>query len=184
MEMSRLDQSEATGFYPKVIPSVGWALANIINLATESENDFADFQWFAQGLNCKLYVHDIITIVENLLACIEDVRQIKKENQECQSPFSDSTGTVDPDTCGRETIESLKMSYIDLLKPVHQQWHHMTLWTMVKKGDCILESDISPNQDLEYLGKLELLDIIYFYSFMLRIFTFLNPTVGSWNALY
>ncbi|KAJ4970715.1 hypothetical protein NE237_003814 [Protea cynaroides] len=179
LEMPKLDQSEITGFCPQEIPAVGWALANIINLAIESENDSADSQRFAQGLDCKLYVHVIITVAENLLACFQAVGQTEKGNHDCQSSIDDSRGTVDPDTCGTERIGSLKMSYIDLLKPVHQQWHLTTLLTIVNKDDFILESDTSPDQSLEYLGRLELLDIVYFYSYMLRIFSYLNPTLGS-----
>ncbi|XP_043697207.1 E3 ubiquitin-protein ligase UPL7 [Telopea speciosissima] len=176
LEMSKLDQSEVAGCCPKEIPAVGWALANIINLATESDNDSADSQQFAQGLNCKLYIHVSITVAENLLACFQAVGQIKKGNHGCQNTIDDSRGTVDPDSCVTEIIGSLKMSYIDLLKPVHLQWHLMTLLTIVNKDDFILEPDNSPD---EYLGKLELLDIVYFYSYMLRIFSYLNPTVGS-----
>ncbi|KAF8403185.1 hypothetical protein HHK36_011282 [Tetracentron sinense] len=180
VEMSKLDQSKASGSCPKGMPHVGWALANIVNLATEHENDCLDPGRFTQGLNFTLYVHVVCIYAEKLLASLENVGWIMKENQEFLGNVETAVDTVEPDIWGRETIfGSLKMSYIDLFKSIYQQWHLMKLLAMMKKNDLIQETDILlPNQSQPYLGKLELLDISYFYSFMLRIYSSLNPMGG------
>ncbi|CAH1452099.1 unnamed protein product [Lactuca virosa] len=56
------------------------------------------------------------------------------------------------------------MSYKDLLNPVCQQWHLMKLLTLENNS-------------------YELTDVAYYYSSMLRIFTILNPVVGSMPIL-
>ncbi|KAK9289440.1 hypothetical protein L1049_007595 [Liquidambar formosana] len=72
---------------------------------------------------------------------------------------------------------------MDLFRPVHQQWHLMKLLATLKKDAKIHEAYTPTPKNLEYMGKLELLDIAYFYSYMLRIFAVLNPTAGSLPVL-
>ncbi|XP_077245758.1 ubiquitin-protein ligase 7 [Tasmannia lanceolata] len=166
LEMSKLDQSKVTGFHPEVIPCAGWALANIINLATEYDNESGDSICFVQGLDCRLYVHVVTSMSENVLCWLENVGQIK--NRESDGYMGKYDSSINPDILERESsFGSLKMSYIDLFKPVHQQWHLLRLLDAIK------------NERLDYSGKLELLDIAFFYSYMLQIFYSLNPLGGS-----
>ncbi|XP_021908653.1 E3 ubiquitin-protein ligase UPL7 isoform X3 [Carica papaya] len=154
-----------------VIPPVGWALANIICLVTGSESDSSGFN---QDLDCASYVHVVITLAENFLPWIDNVGC----KDHCNFDISaEPTGTIFHED---ETIcKSLKMSYMDLLRPVCQQWHLAKLLATSREvasahGDKTLSTN-NPN----YLWKLELLDITYFYSQMLRIFKELNPAAGQ-----
>lgn len=171
-----MNQSEFH-FSSKVIPPVGWVLANIIFLASGSENGSADSGRFSQGLDYASYVHGVITLAENLLGLIENVGWIKKEAQDMQSDVY-----VD---ClhGNETTHGLKMSYMDLLRPVCQQWHLTNLLALMKTYSFTHNIETMPPNNIEYFQKLELLDVAYFYSYLLRIFCVLNPTLGSLPVL-
>ena len=166
----------------KAVPQVSWALANVICLATGSENDCVDQGQFTQGLNHTSYVHVVNILAENLLDWLEDVGWIRKDNQEiqenvetCANPIDIACSTTDT------TYGPIKMSYMDLFRPVCQQWHLMKLLAILKNVAFICDSSLPNN--LEYSGKLELLDIAYFYSYMLRIFSVLNPVVGPLPVL-
>lgn len=165
----------------KAVPQVSWALANVICLATGSENDCVDQGQFTQGLNHTSYVHVVNILAENLLDWLEDVGWIRKDNQEIQENVETCANPIDiacsPDT----TYGPIKMSYMDLFRPVCQQWHLMKLLAILKNVAFICDSSLPNN--LEYSGKLELLDIAYFYSYMLRIFSVLNPVVGPLPVL-
>lgn len=165
----------------KAVPQVSWALANVICLATGSENDCVDQGQFTQGLNHTSYVHVVNILAENLLDWLEDVGWIRKDNQEIQENVETCANPIDiacsPDT----TYGPIKMSYMDLFRPVCQQWHLMKLLAILKNVALICDSSLPNNP--EYSGKLELLDIAYFYSYMLRIFSVLNPVVGPLPVL-
>nr|DAD48727.1 TPA_asm: hypothetical protein HUJ06_018664 [Nelumbo nucifera] len=184
LEMPKLDLSKIPGCCTEVIPCVGWALANIINLATESVNDSVNPGRFAQDLKCTLYVHVVGIIAENLLVMLDNVGKTRKESHEYIDTIDDSTEAVNPGDLGNEMNRSLKISYIDLLKPVHQQWHLMTLLAKINK-DVYIQGigTSSPNRSPPYPGNLRFLDISYFYSYMLRIFSSLNPIGGPLPVL-
>jgi ubiquitin-protein ligase E3 B len=175
-EMSEIHYSS------EVIPSVGWALANIVCLTTEAGNDSVDLGSFNQGLDCASYVHVVITLAENLLGWIENVGWVRKEKQDVQIDVS--VEPIDRSLCETETTHgSLKMSYIDLLRPVCQQWHLTNLLAIMKTDSYTHGAETTPPNNIERLGKFELLDIAYLYSYMLRIFSVLNPTLGSLPVL-
>ncbi|KAL5704766.1 HECT-type E3 ubiquitin transferase [Ranunculus cassubicifolius] len=178
LEMSLLDRPSNREVK---IPSVGWALANILNLATESENNSSESGKFSQGINCRVYLHVVTIVAENLLSWLESVKWAK-HNHDC----IDNANVVnnDPDIWDKKTtFGSLKLSFIDLLKPIVQPWHLLTLLAMTKKKISIESTDISTNMILEKsgndIGDLKLLDIAYFYSYMLRVLKILNPLTGS-----
>ncbi|PON56137.1 HECT domain containing protein [Parasponia andersonii] len=170
-QISEINQSKVP-FCPKVIPPVGWALANIICLATRGENGSLDSGWRNQGLDHALYVHVVVILAEDLLVRLENVGCTKKANELVDTTFVESEATHD----------SLIMSYMDLFKPVCHQQHLTDLLAIVGRDDCTQGLETSSNKDL-YFGKLEFLDIAYFYSYLLRIFSFLNPTVGPLYVL-
>lgn len=177
IEMSEMDQSEIHSS-SKVIPPVGWALSNIICLATGSENDSVDPGRFIQGLDYASYVHVVITLAENLLGWLENVEWMRKEKQDDLIDVS-----AEPiDTILHETERmhgSLKMSYMDMFRPICQQWHLKSLLAIIDTDSHTQSAKTVPPNNIECLRKFELLDIAYFYSFMLRIFTVFNPTFGS-----
>ncbi|KAL6988296.1 E3 ubiquitin-protein ligase upl7 [Sarracenia purpurea var. burkii] len=161
------------------MPQVGWLLANVLCLATVSENNFGIPGKFTQGLDYVSYIHVVIILSENLLTCLENTGWIGKENQQFDSRFETFAESIDTQLFGTQTYcESLKMSYIDFFKPVYQQWHLMKLLALEKEVS-VYGVDNSVPDNLESQGKCHLLDVAYYYSYMLRIFSVLNPVVGS-----
>lgn len=168
---------------PKVIPPVGWALANIICLATGGESDSVDPGGFHQELDCASYVRAVNSLAENLLSRLENVDSVQ-ENQDLQSEVETSEKPSCTVSCETEmTHGSIKLSFLDMLRPVSQQWHLTDLLAIVNKLGHTQGSETMTPKRLEYSGTLELLDIVHFYSFMLRMFSFLNPRVGSLPVL-
>lgn len=167
-EMLKMDQSDRHDSQ-KAIPPIGWALTNIICLATGSENGFVD------TLDHPSYVQVVITLAENLLAWVDNVGWVKEKK--------DLQGNVETSAAGIDAVlhdnESLNITYMELFRPVCQQWHLMKLLEIAKTG----ATSCAAANDKKYLGKLELLDIAYFYSYMLRIFSVFNPMVGSLPVL-
>ena len=180
--MSEINQSNVP-FCPKVIPPVGWALASIICLATGGENGSLDSGWHNQNLDYVLYVRVVVILAEDLLARLENVGCIEKENQETQGDNENFATPTDTTFGESETAHhSLIMSYMDLFKPICQQQHLKDLLAMIGKDGCTQGLENLTHNDL-YFGKLQFLDIAYFYSYLLRIFSFLNQTVGVLNML-
>lgn len=178
-DMSKLGPSGVPSCSSELIPCAGWALANIISLAAEYDNGSGLPGHFVRGLDCGVYVLAVTTLSENLMQWLANVRQMQ-ENDEV--PYDESTETVHLDnSLGDAAFGSFRMSYIELLKPLHQQWHLMKLLAMVNK-DVLRkeEADIFlANQKLEYSEKLGFVDIAVFYSCILQIFSSLNPLGGS-----
>ena len=176
-----MDQSEIHSSF-KVIPPVGWALSNIMCLATGSENDSVDPGRFIQGLDHASYVHVVITLAENFLGWLENVEWMRKEKQDDLVDVS-----AEPiDTILQETERmhgSLKMSYMDMFRPICQQWHLKSLLAIIGTDSHTQSAETVPPNNIECLKKFELLDIAYFYSYMLRIFTVFNPAFGSLPVL-
>ncbi|KAJ1691760.1 hypothetical protein LUZ63_015915 [Rhynchospora breviuscula] len=133
-EISRLQSSEKEALFAHKIPYPAWLLANIINLPTDSGHMTADF-------DCQLYIQAVNCTSSNLLKHLETNKE-----------------SVD------EIINDVKLSYVDLLKPVHQQWHLTKLLSLSKGGNSLI-------------------DVIQFYYYMLQFFCVLNPVIGSMSIL-
>ncbi|KAF3624115.1 E3 ubiquitin-protein ligase UPL7 [Capsicum annuum] len=171
-DMSDMDQMTST--HDRVLPPVGWALGNIIYLATSSESNIIDFGKLVNGLDRQSYVHVVIMLAEKLLAQIERAGWVRNENQQVQSDGN----SVEAET----TFGSLKMSYVDLFKPVCLQRHLMELLVLEKDGP-VQRAESLPSCGAESAGSCELLDVAYYYSWMLRIFSILNPVLGAMPVL-
>lgn len=167
----------------KMLPHVAWALANVICLATGSESSSMDLGMFTPDLDYSSYVRVVTILAEDLIAWFEKVKWTREENHEIQVNYDDSVGSVDalvPEK--QKSYISLNTSYLDLFRPICQQWHLMKLLT-VGNNSSSHEADNPPPENLEPLGKHELRDVAFFYSYMLRIFSILNPVVGSLPVL-
>ncbi|KAJ6840077.1 E3 ubiquitin-protein ligase UPL7 [Iris pallida] len=179
-EMLKLEHSESPYSEAMEVSCSGWALANIINLATDYNNDQDDSRCFIQDLDCRLYVQVMNCISENFLNWLESVVGFMSKNND-DSLEKDDSSFHDTDPTKSSNLKSL---YMDLLKPVHQQWHLRKLLAMVKENATVQDVNISAaNKDFEYLGNFELLWVVSFYYYMLRIFSFLNPFIGSMPIL-
>ncbi|KAK4348442.1 hypothetical protein RND71_031197 [Anisodus tanguticus] len=171
-DMSNMDQMMSSS-HNRVMPPVGWALGNFIYLATGSESNILDSGKLVSGLDRQSYVRVAITLAEELLAQIERAGWVRKENQEVQG---------DGNSVEAKTFGSLKMSYMDLFKPVCLQRHLMELLVLEKDG-LIQRAESLPSCRAESSGSCELLDVAYYYSWMLRIFSILNPVLGAMPVL-
>ncbi|KAL9332033.1 hypothetical protein ACSQ67_001643 [Phaseolus vulgaris] len=177
MEMSGFIKSEIPVSF-KAIPPVGWALANIICLATVNENES-----FNQGLDHGLYVHVVITLSEALLACLDNIGWVRKKKKALQTDVENSTQSIDAvQHEGEATDESLILSYMDQFRPICQQWHLKILLASIDR-DSNNKAATVLSSSLECLGNLELCDIALFYSNLLRIFSVLSPIRGSLSVL-
>lgn len=175
--MSELVKSEIPVSF-KAIPPVGWALANVICLATGNEKES-----FNQGLDYALYARVVITLAGALLVCLDNIGWIRKKKKALQTDVESSTLPVDADLHeGEATNESLIMSYMDQFKPVCQQWHLKNLLASIDT-DATNKAETVLSNSLECLGKLELCDVALFYSNLLRIFSALSPIRGSLSIL-
>ncbi|KAJ9555073.1 hypothetical protein OSB04_009687 [Centaurea solstitialis] len=172
-KLNNLEQSSS----PKMLPPVGWALANVICLAVGVDSNSEDSGKFTQGLDYASYLRVVIILAKNLVTWFEGVGWIREENQAVQVNGEPLAELVD--TIPFQSQKLSNISYTDLLKPVCQQWHLMKL-LILDKGSSIQKVDNSLPETPE---KCELTDVAYFYSYMLRIFTTLNPVVGSMPIL-
>ncbi|XP_020091856.1 E3 ubiquitin-protein ligase UPL7 isoform X2 [Ananas comosus] len=175
-EISKLEQSEEYSSCVEAIPYSGWALANVINLAIDYDDKSAVSGNFVQGLDCRFYIHVVNCLSQNFLYVIEKMKALMKkddgESSGARDPFSQA---VDSDNSNLHPL-----LYIDLLKPVYQQWHLRKLLMMTKENISTGTHDSNGSKrSLEEYGNFKLLNIICFYYYMLRIFSFLNPFVGS-----
>lgn len=173
--MSKLQHSENLQSPGKLIPSCGWALANIIDLVTECCNNNCESGNFIYGLDFSLYVQVVNCISENLIDCFGNVG-ILTRREHGYVEIGDSSSQDNSSVKDNE----LKPSYLDLLSSVYQQWHLRKLLASLEKSKQNQQTySCSSNQDTEGIGNLRLIDIVYFYNFLLRIFSCLNPTGGS-----
>ncbi|KAL5740695.1 hypothetical protein ACOSQ2_029875 [Xanthoceras sorbifolium] len=180
-EMSGMNQLET--HHSNGIPPVGWALANIICLAT-SDNDLVDSGGFNQDLDHASYVQVLITLSVNLLAWQDSVGLTKKENLNLQDNVETSLGGIGAISHENESIcGPLKISCMDLFRPICQRWHLTKLVAIAKTDASFHGAETRPANNSKHVRKLELLDIAYFYSYMLRIFSVFNPTFGALPVL-
>ncbi|CAN0879983.1 E3 ubiquitin-protein ligase UPL7 [Linum grandiflorum] len=156
-----------------VIPPVGWTLANIVGLTASTEKDFSGPGGIFQDTDYVFYVRVVAKLSDNLLSWFSDGGW-----SEHQDPQVNADTSVKPVKFfhENEAAQALITSYVELLKPIFQQWHLKKL-LLVTKVAASAESS-SPS----YPRPLELIDIAYFYSYMLRIFSVLNP-MGSLPVL-
>ncbi|XVE76066.1 hypothetical protein DITRI_Ditri12bG0142900 [Diplodiscus trichospermus] len=180
-KMSDIDQSSMDCSL-KVIPPVGWALSNIISLFAGSENDFLDSGALKQDQEYVSYIHVVTILADNLLAWLHNAGWNEKGNQNLEGSDGDYELPVSMQENGT-AYGSLKTSFLELFRPVCQQWHLKKLLEISKRYAHTDEANIIPPNNLECLGNLELLDIAYFYSYMLRIFAAFNPMIGPLPVL-
>lgn len=173
--MSKLQHSENIQSIGDIVPSCGWALANILDLVTECSSDTFDSGNFMQGLDCSLYVQVVNCISENLLNGLGNAGILTRRDHGYVGkgyPFSLDNSS--------EKCNEQRLSYLDLLSPVHQQWHLRKLLSLSEKSKQNQQTNsCASSQDTEGIGNLRLIDTVYFYNFMLRIFSSLNPISGS-----
>ncbi|PIN11132.1 E3 ubiquitin protein ligase [Handroanthus impetiginosus] len=176
-EISEIDQLEVTS---KKMPRVGWALANIVYLATGSDMSALESGKFTEDLDYASYLHVVISLADNLLASLENFGWITRKNEEIQvsnDPDAESSFHMDETTC-----EFSKLSYMDLFRPVCQQWHLKKLLAFEKDASVCGTNNL-PSCNQECSLKFGLLDIAYYYSCMLRLFSTLNPVLKSLPVL-
>ncbi|KAK9755521.1 hypothetical protein RND81_01G031600 [Saponaria officinalis] len=177
VEYSRMDFSEAS--CPNNMPCAGWALANIISLATLCENSSTEANTFSPGLDIAGYVKVLNILAENLLTTTENNGFSHKEQVELGEVGGNSSGSVSLCLYLRDTTFG-SISYIDLLKPICQQWHLLRL--MAALGGSNKSAAQLSKMDVRRVKVLELHDITLLYSHMVRIYSFLNLT-GSLPVL-
>ncbi|KAH7673883.1 HECT domain-containing protein [Dioscorea alata] len=178
-EMSKLDHLEASSSPHCGISLSGWALVNIINLATESHDNLYSSGCFLEGLDYKLYLHVINCLSQNFLGFLGKGGQfLQRVNNDCQELGDCSSEVIRSDICSR-----VKTTYVSLLKPIYQQWHLLKLLALVKKEGPAQEiNTYAAHVCVEYCGNMELQDIVYLYYDMLRIYSILDP-FGSLSIL-
>lgn len=138
--------------------------------------------WFIQGLDYASYVHVVITLAENFLGWLENVGWMRKEKQD--DIIDVSAEPIDTILHETETMYgSAEISYMDMFRPISQQWHLKNLLAIMNVDSHTQSAETVPPNNIERSEKFELLDIAFFYSYMLRIFSVLNPTFGSLPVL-
>ncbi|XP_051152386.1 E3 ubiquitin-protein ligase UPL7 [Andrographis paniculata] len=169
-EMSEMDQLEVTS---RKMPQVGWALANIVYLAS------LDSGKFSEGLDFASYLQVVILLTEKLLTSLGGLQQIRRKDEDIQggNDSSSESGLVFDDTSVFP-----KLTYMDMLKPAYQQWHLKKLLAFAKDASVCVAGDF-PSGCLKPQGKYGLLDIAHYYSCMLRLFSTLNPVIKSLPVL-
>ncbi|KAF8042732.1 hypothetical protein BT93_A1151 [Corymbia citriodora subsp. variegata] len=178
-DMSDVHQ-QGTLCWHKAIPPVGWALANVICLMTGNDNGSLDTPIFCQDVEHGLYVRIVITLAENFLDWIDNGRSFRKENQRCECDCGTFEGSTDFSIFKKESIAGLsERSYVELLRPVYHQSHLTHLLAVLSTDTSAQGAEILASENLDNLGKLQLVHISYFYSYMLRLFSVLNPVAGS-----
>lgn len=178
-EISKLDRLEASSSPHSGISLSGWALVNIINLATECHDNLCSSGCFLEGLDHKLYLHVINCLSQNFLGFLGKGGQLlQRVNNDCQELGDCSSEVIESDICSR-----VKTTYVNLLKPIYQQWHLLKLLASVKKEGPAQETNTyGALKCVEYCGNMELLDIVYLYYDILRIYSILDP-FGSLSIL-
>ncbi|CAD5325662.1 unnamed protein product [Arabidopsis thaliana] len=135
------------------------------------ETDFMDPQESNPEMFYVLYVHVIVTLAENLLSQVESVG------------IQDIHLDIEATSNETEKGNSVKISFVEMLRPVCQQWHLAKLLAASGKEIRVIadkDASTSSKKGSETLG---LLDIARLYSCMLRIFCVMNPVLGPLPVL-
>lgn len=174
-ELIKLEQLEVSAVVSSIIPYSGWALGNIVYLAT-NHDDLSNSGCFIPGLDFCLYVDAINCISQNLL---EDLEKSKEMSRSVGNTafHADTSFPEEEDT---ENSCAMRTLFLDLLKPIHQQWHLRKLLMLAKEDvSCSRGTNSDPNLKHVRLQSLKLSDIVCFYYHMLRIFSSFNPSIGA-----
>ncbi|KAL6894477.1 hypothetical protein ACP4OV_008575 [Aristida adscensionis] len=174
-ELIKLEHSEISAVGATAIPCSGWALGNLVNLATEHD-DLSNSGCFIQGLNFCLYVDAMNCISRNLLEIFEQKKGMSRYVGDT-SFHAVTSLTEEGDTSDSRSMRTL---FMDLLRPVYQQWHLRKLLMLAKEDvSCSRGTNYDPAPEHVNFRSLKLSDIVCFYYHMLRIFSFLNPSSGA-----
>ena len=164
-----MEKSEVLAVDTTVIPCSGWALGNIVNLAT-NHDDLSSSGCFIQGLDFCLYVDVVNCICQNLLENFEKSRGMSQSVGSIAFHAETSVAEEGDDTNGSRSMRTL---FMDLLKPIYQQWHLRKLLMLAKEDvSCSRGTNYDPTR------LLKLSDVVCFYYHMLRIFSSCNPSIG------
>ncbi|KAK4392121.1 E3 ubiquitin-protein ligase UPL7, partial [Sesamum angolense] len=88
---------------------------------TGSYTSSLDSGKFTEGLDYASYIHVVILLADNLLASLENFGRMTRNTEELQAGNDTSAESVfhmDETTCGFSNL-----FYMDLFKPIFQQWH-------------------------------------------------------------
>lgn len=146
-----------------------------MNLAT-NHDDLSNSGCFIQELDFCLYVDVINCISQNLLESFEKSKGMS-QNVGNITFHADTSVAEEGDTndgCRMRTL------FMDLLKPIYQQWHLRKLLISAKEefSGC-RATNYDPNLKNIHFRSLKLSDVVCFYYHMLRIFSSLNPSIGA-----
>ncbi|CAL4918416.1 unnamed protein product [Urochloa decumbens] len=167
-ELIKLEQSEVSADGATVIPCSGWALGNIVNLAT-NHDDLSNSGCFIQGIDFCLYVDVVNCISQDLLESFEKSRGMPSVGN---TAFHAETSVAEEG--GTNGSCSMRTLFMDLLKPIYQQWHLRKLLMLAKEDvSCSRGTNCDP------IRSLNLSDVVCFYYHMLRIFSSFNPSIGA-----
>ncbi|XP_057535793.1 E3 ubiquitin-protein ligase UPL7 [Amaranthus tricolor] len=171
IEYSKMDVSGV--LHSNGIPCVGWALSNIISLVTWSKNESIESSSFIDGIDIVGYVRTLNVLADRFLTEIENNQLARKERQEL----------MDDGSSGAEmTSESL--NYMDLLRPVCQQWHLAKLMVIANSKSSTDERNSPKSKsDYKHIKVLELVDIALCYSYMIRLYSAMNLRHGPLPVL-
>lgn len=128
---------------------------------------------FINGLDLRTYAQTINHISEIFLDWIES-NGLATENDKDEDLIKGGSSIVTM----IPARGSLKASYIELLKPVHQQWHLRCLLSVSETSISNQECTSAGNQEFKSHGNSHLLNVVLFYYCMVRIYASLNPLVG------
>jgi ubiquitin-protein ligase E3 B len=146
-----------------------------VNLAT-NHDDLSNSGCFIQELDFCLYVDAINCISQNLLESFEKSKGMS-QNVGNITFHADTSVAEEGDTndgCRMRTL------FMDLLKPIYQQWHLRKLLMLAKEDfSCCRATHYDPNLKNICFCSLKLSDVVCFYYHMLRIFSSLNPSIGA-----
>ena len=146
-----------------------------MNLAT-NHDDLSNSGCFIQELDFCLYVDAINCISQNLLESFEKNKGMSQNVGNITS-HADTSVAEEGDTndgCRMRTL------FMDLLKPIYQQWHLRKLLMLAKEDfSCCRATNYDPNVKNICFRSLKLSDVVCFYYHMLRIFSSLNPSIGA-----
>lgn len=142
-------------------------------MATE-QDDVSNSGCFIQGLDCCLYINAINFISQNLLKSFEESKGMLQYvgDSDAATSVTEETDT-DDNSC-------MRILFMDLLKPVYQQWHLRKLLALAKEDvSRKRETNHDPTLKQIHSRSLKLTDVICFYYYMLRIFSLLSPSIAS-----
>ncbi|EPS71373.1 ubiquitin-protein ligase 7, partial [Genlisea aurea] len=171
--LKEMDQLEVTCSY---MPPIGWALANIVYLATGSSVNTPDSGKFIEGLDYASYINVVALFADNLLSLLEKTCQITKARGEVEvsDSMEESVFQFGEADGGRFS----NLSYLDLMNPVCQQWHLRKLLDFGRDTPrCGHDSHLSDSRNY---GVVE---ISHFYASLLRLYSILNPVLKSLPVL-